>query len=118
MIDAFEAAKIAKEALEEKKAEDIKILDIKNISNIADCFVIAGGSNPNQLRAMASNVEENSSKPAVSSIIPRAITVRLGYCLTTASFWFIFLTGNSASFTALKGYGQTQKKYKHKKRVG
>ena len=29
-LDAFEAAKIAKDALEDKKAEDIKILDIKN----------------------------------------------------------------------------------------
>lgn len=62
MIDAFEAAKIAKDALEDKKAEDIKILDIKNISNIADCFIIASGSNPNQLRAMASNVEEKLFK--------------------------------------------------------
>lgn len=61
-FDAFEAARIAKDALDDKKAEDIKVLDIKNISNIADCFVIASGSNPNQLRAMASNVEEKLFK--------------------------------------------------------
>ena len=60
--DVFEAARIAREALEDKKAEDIKVLDIKNISNIADCFVIASGSNVNQLRAMANNVEEKLFK--------------------------------------------------------
>ena len=64
-IDALEAAKIAKDALEDKKAEDIKVLDLKGISNIADCFVIASGANVNQLRAMASNVEEQLFKAGV-----------------------------------------------------
>jgi len=59
ITDALEAAKIAKAALEDKKAEDIKVLDLKGISNIADCFVIASGANVNQLRAMASNVEDD-----------------------------------------------------------
>ena len=64
-IDALEAAKIAKDALEDKKAEDIKVLDLKGISNIADCFVIASGANVNQLRAMASNVEEQLFKAGI-----------------------------------------------------
>ena len=48
---------IAKEALEDKKAEDIKVLDLKGMSNIADCFVIASGNNINQIRAMADEVD-------------------------------------------------------------
>ncbi len=62
MINTLEAAKIAREALEDKKGEDIKVLDIKGLSNIADCFVIASGNNPNQLRAMADEVEEKLFK--------------------------------------------------------
>ena len=58
MINSLEAAKIAKEALEDKLGLDISILDLKGLSNIADCFVIASGNNINQLRAMADNVEE------------------------------------------------------------
>lgn len=58
MSNALEAAKIAKEALEDKKGLDISVLDLRGLSNIADCFVIASGSNINQLRAMADNVEE------------------------------------------------------------
>ncbi len=49
----------AYKALEEKKASNIKILDISNISDIADYFIIAGGSNRNQIQAMCDNIEEH-----------------------------------------------------------
>lgn len=58
----LDAAKIAQEALEDKKAEDIKVLDLIGLSNIADYFVIASGNNANQLRAMADQVEEKLLK--------------------------------------------------------
>ena len=44
-----EMAKIAVAALEEKKAKDIKILDISGVSVLADYFIIASGSNRNQV---------------------------------------------------------------------
>lgn len=48
----------AYEALDEKKGEDIKIIQISEISVMADYFVIAnGGSNP-QVQALVRNVEE------------------------------------------------------------
>ena len=36
------------EALEDKKAEDITVLDIGEVSSIADYFIIANGNNANQ----------------------------------------------------------------------
>ncbi len=53
-----ELAKVACEALEDKKAEDIKVIDISGISVIADYFVIASASNSNQLSAMMDAVDE------------------------------------------------------------
>ncbi len=53
-----ELAKLAVGALEDKKAEDIRVLDIRRISTIADYFIIADGSNINQVHALADNVEE------------------------------------------------------------
>ena len=41
-----------------KKALDIKVIDIHEVSVIADYFVIASGSNLNQVQAMVDNVEE------------------------------------------------------------
>ncbi len=57
-----EYAKIAVEALEDKKAQDIRIIDISEISTIADYFIIAGGDNRNQMQALANNVEEKLGK--------------------------------------------------------
>ena len=57
-------------ALEDKKAEDIKVIDIREVSSIADYFIIANGSNQNQLVAMQDAVDEaideleNQSKKA------------------------------------------------------
>lgn len=50
--------KIAIQALEEKKAEDIKVIDISEVSVLADYFIIAGGNNSNQIQALCNNVEE------------------------------------------------------------
>ena len=60
-----EMVKIAVAALEEKKAKDIKILDISGVSVLADYFIIASGSNRNQVQAMADNVEEVLGKAGV-----------------------------------------------------
>lgn len=49
---------LAIQALEEKKAEDIQVIDISEISAIADYFIIANGTNRSQIQAIADNVEE------------------------------------------------------------
>ena len=46
------------QALNDKKAEEITLLEIGQISPIADYFVIASGSNVNQLNAMKDAVDE------------------------------------------------------------
>ena len=51
-------AQIACKAIDDKKGQDIKIIDIHNISVIADYFVIASGINSNQVQAIVDNVEE------------------------------------------------------------
>ena len=62
MNQAKEMARIAYEALSEKKGEDIKVIDISGISVLADYFIIADGSNRNQVQAMADSAEEALGK--------------------------------------------------------
>ena len=57
-MSARELAKLIVHSLEEKKAEDIRIIDISKISTIADYFIIANGTNRNQVQAMADSAEE------------------------------------------------------------
>lgn len=54
-----EMAKIACTAMADKKAEDIQVIDISEISVIADYFVIASASNTNQLQAIMDAAEES-----------------------------------------------------------
>ena len=61
-MEMLDIVKKAVEALEDKKAEDIKVIDIKGVSSIADYFIIANGSNDSQVRALVENVEEKLSK--------------------------------------------------------
>lgn len=60
--DALNIAKEIVKALDEKKAEDIKTLDISNVSVMADYFIIASGNNRNQLQAICDNVIEKLHK--------------------------------------------------------
>ena len=51
-------AAIAVDALEDRKGEDIRVIDISEISTLGDFFIIAAGTNRNQVQALADNVQE------------------------------------------------------------
>ena len=65
MDKAKEMAKIAFRALDEKKGEDIRIIDISQVSTVADYFIIAGGSSTSQVKALCEYVDEGMSKLGV-----------------------------------------------------
>lgn len=58
MSKSLEMVKLVKTALEDKKAGDIKVIDISGVSVLADYFIIADGSNVNQVQARVDNVDE------------------------------------------------------------
>ena len=62
MHQSKEMARIAWNALSDKKAEDIKIIDITGISVLADYFIIANGNSDSQVNALVDNVEEELHK--------------------------------------------------------
>ena len=57
-----EMAKMVIEALEDKKANDIKVIDISDVSVLADYFIIANGTNRSQIQALSDGVEEKLGK--------------------------------------------------------
>ena len=58
-------AKLAVAALEDHKAEDISVIDIREVSPIADYFIIASGNNQNQLQAMRDAADEALYKAGI-----------------------------------------------------
>ena len=63
-------AKIAIEVLEDKKAEDIRVIDISDLSVLADFFIIATGNNRTQVQAMADEVEQKLGR---AGAVPKQI---------------------------------------------
>ena len=55
-------ARIAIAALEEKKATDIRVIDISGVSVLADYFIIANGSSRPQIQALSDEVSEKMEK--------------------------------------------------------
>lgn len=62
MDKTLDVVKTVKAVLEDKKGEDIDILDISGVSVVADYFVVASASNINQLDAMKDEIEEKLHK--------------------------------------------------------
>lgn len=64
-MEIRDAVMCAKAAMEEKKAENIKVLNITGLSPICDYFVLADGNNRNQMQAMADEVDEVLGKEGI-----------------------------------------------------
>jgi ribosome-associated protein len=60
-LDSTELAKIIAEVAADKKASDVVVLDIRELSVLADYFVICTGANARQIQAIADAVEEKLS---------------------------------------------------------
>lgn len=58
MEQSKEMAQLVIKALEDKKAEDIRIIDISEVSVLADYFIIASGTNCSQIQALVDNTED------------------------------------------------------------
>ena len=57
-MTSLELAKKAAAFLDSKKAEKLNVIEIENISSLADYFVIATGNNNTHVRALADELDE------------------------------------------------------------
>ena len=62
LLNPAQLARAAVDIASDKKASDVLLLDIREVTTIADYFVICSGSNPRQLQAIADALEENLEK--------------------------------------------------------
>ncbi|MRH43057.1 ribosome silencing factor [Aquibacillus halophilus] len=64
-MDSKILAELAANACDDKRAEDIVLLDMKNVSLIADYFLICEGSNERQVQAIARAVKEKAEEQEI-----------------------------------------------------
>ena len=56
--------------IEDKKGDDIKVIDIRKVSSIADYFIIASANNINQVQAISDEIDFVLGK---EGILPKAV---------------------------------------------
>lgn len=61
-VDAAEVARRVVSAIEDRKAVDIVLLDIRPASLISDYFVLATGESERQLKALLNTIDESLSE--------------------------------------------------------
>src|SRR5258708_5941085 len=66
LLDPAQLAKAAVDVASDKKASDIILLDIRDVSTIADYFVICSGNNTRQIQAIADAIDEELGKQGAS----------------------------------------------------
>ncbi len=64
-MESKEIAKLAIEVLSDKKGEEIRVIDISDVSVIADYFIIANGTNRSQVQALSDSVQEKLGKAGI-----------------------------------------------------
>jgi ribosome-associated protein len=57
-MDSRKLALLCRELADDKKAEDIVVLDVRKISSVTDFFVIASGTSDPHLRAIVDEISE------------------------------------------------------------
>ena len=76
-MDSKKLALLCRELADNKKAEDIAILDVRELSSVTDYFVIASGTSESHLRAIVDEISDRLDEE--HGISPRA---RDGTCAT------------------------------------
>ncbi len=71
MKTANELALLAAKALSDKKAKNVQVLEISELTTLADYFVIAAGSSNTQINALVDNVERVLTEEAEESPLHR-----------------------------------------------
>jgi ribosome-associated protein len=61
-------AKLIAQCLKDKKAHDIKILDVRGLSDIADYFIFATGTSTTHISGLAQEIKKNLQK---NDIMPK-----------------------------------------------
>ena len=80
LLDIAQLAKAAVDIASDRKASDVLLLDIREVTVIADYFVICSGSNSRQIKAIADAIDEELGEQG-ADLLHREGTAESGWVL-------------------------------------
>ena len=104
-------AKLAAQIMDEKKAEDVRVLDLRKVHGApAEYFVIATGNVPSHVSALSDAVYETVKK--ATGMAPHKIEGYNNAEWTTSMWWCISSRKTSVHSSASTNYGATGKRFR------
>jgi ribosome-associated protein len=104
LLDSTQVARAAVKITADKKATDVLLLDVHELTPIADYFVICSASNPRQIQAIADALEEELARQSVK-ILSREGVADSGWVLLDFGDIIVHI------------FGQTERAYYHLERL-
>lgn len=100
-VAAEDVARAAAQAAYDKKGEDVQVLNLTELSDVCDYFVLATGTNNRQVDSIVDEIEEKVARLAASIRSPsRAASRRPGCSWTTVRSSSTSSLPKPATFTA------------------
>ena len=94
--------------LDGKKARDIRIINMKNKTDICDYMVLATGTSSTHVQTLGGEVEYQMSRRWNRSMW-RDATTATGWCWTTRTCWYMCSPRTRGNFTIWKNCTQTDR---------
>lgn len=98
---------LACKTLAEKKAVDIKIIEVVGMTDITDYFIVCSGRSMPQVKALCENLEEKWRKTEFSRAERKARKQDGGLSSTTSTWSCIFFITKRVSFISSTSCGTT-----------
>jgi ribosome-associated protein len=67
-VSSWKKALLASESALEKKASDLVVLDVRDVTSIADYFIVCSGRSDRQVQSIAQGIEENLGKMGIDAL--------------------------------------------------
>ena len=108
MMTPKEVAAVAAKALDDRKGVDIRLLEITDVTTLADYFLICTGTSSTHVKSLCDAVEEamdNAGEPASAG---RDTAAAPGFFWTLGAWWCMCSPRRRGSSTIWSGCGATQ----------
>ena len=92
-----------------KQAEDIAVLDVRELITITDYFVIVSGASERQVKTIADEVVRDVKEKGVRPVRREGESGAAGSCSTSSTSWSTCSTRRSGSSTGSRTCGATRR---------